>query len=213
VIEGANTINLTNSTTISNVASKWAVMIYQSFSGDAQGSDGVFTMTGGSLAYTDPTGPLFYVTNTNGHITLKSVTVAAASGTLLRAEGNDRWGTSGSNGGTVILVADGQTLGGNFSADKLSSITATLQNGSTLSGAINTEKTAQAVNLTLDASSTWNVTADSHISCLTDSAISGTTLSNIVGNGHTVTYDKSACPALNGQTYTLNGGSTLTPSN
>jgi len=53
VVEGANTISLRNSNLKSSVANKWGVMIYQSFSGDAQGSKGVFTMTGGSLTYTD----------------------------------------------------------------------------------------------------------------------------------------------------------------
>ena len=66
----------------------------------------------------------------------------------------------------------------------------------------------------LDASSTWIVTGDSHLTTLTDtSGITGTTISNITGNGHTVTYDASANPALGGQTYTLNGGGTLKPAN
>jgi hypothetical protein len=89
VIEGSNTVNLIDSNATSSVAGKWGVMIYQSFSGDAQGSDGIFTMTGGSLAYTDDNAPLFYVTNTTGNITLKGVQVNAASGILVKAEGND----------------------------------------------------------------------------------------------------------------------------
>ena len=67
MIEGANTIDLNNSTLTSSVADKWGVMIYQSFSGDAEGSEGTFTMTGGSLVYT-ANGPLFYVTNSTGII-------------------------------------------------------------------------------------------------------------------------------------------------
>jgi hypothetical protein len=212
VIEGANTVNLTDSTLTSSVASKWGVMIYQSFSGDAQGTNGIFSMTGGSLSYTDASSPLFYVTNTTGNITLKGVKVNAASGILIKAEGNDRWGTSGSNGGTVILTADAQSLTGNLVADKISSITVTLQNGSSLTGAINTENTAQAANLTLDSSSTWDVTADSYLTCLSDlDGISGTNITNITGSGHNLYYDTSLCSQLRGQTYTLNGGGTLTP--
>lgn len=214
VMEGANSIVLINDTLSSSVANKWGVMIYQSSSGDAEGSEGTFIMSGGSLAYTSATGPLFYVTNSTGLITLKGVNVAAASSELIRAEGNDRWGTSGANGGTVVLTADGQTLTGNFSADKLSSISATLQNGSSLTGAINKDKAARAANLSLDAASTWTVTADSYLSCLSDAAgISGSTLSNINGNGYTVYYNPSACAALNSQTYTLNGSGALKPIN
>lgn len=212
VIEGANSITLTNSYLTSNIADKWAVMIYQSFSGDAQGSDGVFTMTGGSLTYTDAKAPLFYVTNTQGHILLMNVEVSAASGTLVKAAGNDRWGSSGANGGTVDLTADSQILTGDFVADSISSLDIILQNNSTLTGAINAENTAKTATLRLDASSTWNVTANSYLTCLSGAVISGNNIVNISGNGHTVYYDANSCPALNGQTYTLEQGGTLTPS-
>jgi hypothetical protein len=90
----------------------------------------------------------------------------------------------------------------------------TLQKGSSLEGAINTANTAQSVNLTLDATSSWSVTADSYLTCLTDDGgISGTSVSNIKGNGHTVYYNTSACSALGGQTYPLNGDGYLKPSN
>jgi hypothetical protein len=210
-IEGANSISLVDTDLSSSMADKWGVMIYQSMSGDAQGTRGVFTMSGGSLANTAATGPLFYVTNSTGVITLEGVQVTAASGTLLQAAAG-RWGNSGSNGGTVLLTAEGQTLVGDMTADDISSITATLQNGSALTGAINAAHTAQVVNLTLDGSSTWTVTADSYLTCLSDpDGISGTAMSNIIGNGHAVYYDASACPALGGQTFTLNGEGTLQP--
>jgi hypothetical protein len=121
-------------------------------------------------------------------ITLKGVNVTVASGTLVNASAG-RWGNSGSNGGALILTADGQTLTGNMIADGISSITATLQNGSSLEDSINSHKQAKAVSLALDASSTWTVTADSYLTCLTDpGGISGPTVANISGNGHTVYY-------------------------
>ncbi len=211
VIEGANSITLNNTSMTSNKAGKWGVMIYQSMSGDAEGAKGEFTMTGGSLSYTATDGPLFYVTNTTGIITLKGAMLGAASGTLISASAGN-WGTSGSNGGTVMLTADGQTLNGNLVADNISSISATLKNSSALNGSINTANTAKAAELTLDASSTWNVTTDSYISCLSDSAgISGTSITNITGNGHTVYYSQSSCSTLGGQTYALANGGYLKP--
>ena len=214
VIEGANAIVLINDTLSSSVADKWGVMIYQSFSGDAEGSEGHFTMLGGSLAYTAATGPLFYVTNSTGFITLQGVNITAASGTLVRAEGNDRWGSSGANGGTANLTTDGQTLMGELTADNISSLAVSLQNGSSLTGAINADNTALAANLTLDATSTWTVTANSYLTCLSDSAgTSGAMISNINGNGYIVYYNPSACAALKGQTYSLNGVGALKPIN
>lgn len=210
VIEGANSITLTDSSLSSTKAGKWGVLIYQSMSGDAEGAKGTFTMTGGTLALTAASGPLFYVTNSTAVITLKGVQITATSGTLIKA-GTGNWGRSGTNGGTVVLTADAQALAGDMTADSISSITATLKNGSSLKGAINTAKTAKTVSLTLDASSSWTVTADSCLTVLTDSAIKDTTISNIVGNGHTVTYVTSANPGLGGKTYTLIGGGTLKP--
>jgi hypothetical protein len=213
VIEGANNIILNDVTLSSTFADKWGVMVYQSMSGDAEGSQGVFTVTGGSLDYSGANGPLFYVTNTTADITLKGVSVNVASGILLKAAAGN-WGTSGSNGGTVNLVADGQSLTGDSVADNISSIDITLQNGSSLSGSINADKAAKEARLTLDASSTWNVMADSYLTSLTlTGGISGTTINNITGNGHTVYYDAadSANSALGGQTYTLSGGGTLQP--
>lgn len=211
VIEGGNTITLVDTDLTTTVADKWGVMIYQSMSGDAEGTRGVFTMTGGSLTATAKTGPLFYVNNSTGVITLKSVTVAAASGVLVDASANSRWGTSGANGGNVELTADSQALTGDMTADNISTLAVTLQNGSTLTGAINNANTAKSVSLTLDASSAWTLTADSYVTTLTGASISGGAVTNINGNGHTVYYDSAASPELGGKTYTLNGGGALQP--
>ena len=205
VIEGGNSIALTNTTLSSSKDGKWGVMIYQSMSGDAEGTQGTFDMTGGSLAYTGSSGPLFYVTNSTGIITLNGVSVTAASGTLLNASAGN-WGVSGSNGGTVIFTANGQTLSGNFVADNVSAMTISLKSGSSLTGAINSGNTAKTASLTLDSSSVWNVTADSYLTCLSNSG-------SINSNGHNVLYDSSACSALNGKTYALNGGGSLQPIN
>ena len=212
VIEGGNTITLTDSSLTSSKAGKWGVMIYQSMSGDAAGTKGTFTMTGGTLGLTAADGPLFYVTNSTGVVTLKGVNVSVGSGILIKAAAGN-WGSSGSNGGNVVFTADGETLKGDVTADNISTIALTLQNGSSLTGAIDGAKTAKSVAVTLDATSTWTVTADSHLTSLTGAVISGTSIANITGNGHTVTYDasNSANSALGGKTYTLAGGGTLQP--
>lgn len=214
VIEGANSISVQNSSLISSMEDKWGVLIYQSMSGDAEGTEGTFSMTGGILANDATTGPLFFITNSTAYITLNSVEISAGSGVLLQAAGTDRWGTSGSNGGSAYLTANGQNLAGDFLVDDISTLSLTLQNSSSLTGAINANNTGQTVILNLDATSTWTVSADSYLTCLTESAgISGSTVSNIIGNGHTVYYQASACSELGGQTYTLSGGGYLMPSN
>jgi len=204
VIEGVNSITLTD-TNLSS-AKKRGVMIYQSMSGDADEGTGTFTMTGGSL--TAEVGPAFYVTNTNAIICLSGgAEIEATSGILISAAAGN-WGTSGSNGGAVTFVANGETLFGDLITDDISSIDATLENGTTLSGAID------EASLTLDETSVWNVTGDSVLTYLSDEAcISGTTITNIYGNSYMVYYDStlSENSYLDGKTYTLMNGGTLTP--
>jgi hypothetical protein len=207
VVEGSNSITVTNSSLTGSV--NRGVMIYQSFSGDAQGTNGIFTQAGGSL--TARQGPLFFVTNTTATINLTGVKLADSSGTLLDAAASS-WGTSGSNGGNVTLNAKAQTLAGSVAADKVSTVTLHLTDGSKLTGAVNTADSAKKVALSLDSASKWTVTGTSYVTVLNDSAgISGTSITNIVGNGHNVYYSKSANPSLGGKTYTLAGGGKLIP--
>ena len=209
VIEGANSITVTDSALSAAKGTRdRGLMIYQSMSGDAQGTHGVFTMTGGSFTWPSTTGPAFYVTNSTGVITLTGVTITCASATLFKA-GADQWGASGSNGGNIDLTADGQALEGDVVLDDVSTMTATLKNGSTLAGAINAAATAKSVALALDATSTWTVTADSVVTTLTDASA---TFAHVVGGGHTVCYQASANGATTG-TYSLSGGGTLKPCN
>jgi hypothetical protein len=187
-------------------------MIYQSMSGDATGSQGTVTMSGGSLATTSTSAPAFYVTNSTGVISLTNVKVTEASGILVKAAAGN-WGTSGSNGGTAKLSASGETLAGDVVADSISSIDLSLKNGSTLTGTINADKASKSIGLTLDGTSSWTVTANSHVTTLVGAVESGTSITNVAGNGHTVTYDAtaSANAYLKSATYTLAGGGTLAP--
>jgi hypothetical protein len=203
VIEGRNAITLKNCEV--SGALKCGVMIYQSFSGDAEGQEGSFSMEGGSLSAAQ--GPLFFVNNTRGIVHLQNVKLSAPSGVLVNAAAS-RWGRTGSNGGHVELKGDTQTLAGDINADKVSSASVALKNHSVLSGA--THNTA----LVLDGSSEWRVTADSALTSLTDAdCVSGDTITNIHGDGHTVRYkaDLAANQWLGGKTWKLADGGTLAP--
>jgi hypothetical protein len=203
VIEGRNSIALKNCEM--SGALKCGVMIYQSFSGDAEGREGSFSIEGGSL--TAAQGPLFFVNNTRGLIHLKDVNVSVASGVLVNAAAS-RWGQNGSNGGHVELTAEHQTLAGDFRADKISSVMATFKDHSTLTGAV------KNAAVSLDATSMWDLTADSQLTSLTDAdGVSGDALTNIHGNGHQAHY-QAGLPAnewLGGKTWKLGNGGTLSP--
>ncbi len=207
VVEGGNSLSITNSSlTSTNANEDRGIFLYQSASGDASSGGATLTIKGGSYAYTTTSGPAFYVTNQTAAINLTGVTVTNSSTTLLKAAA-DSWGTSGSNGGTVTFTASGETLTGDVVADSISTVTLNLKSSSTLSGAINTAKTAESVALTLDASSSWTASGVSYVTTLTDS---DATLSNIK-SAYTLYYKSSANSWLGGSTYSLSGGGSLVP--
>ena len=182
-------------------------MIYQSMSGDAEGSGGTITLTNGSLSQV--AGPLLYVTNSTGTFNLTNVSLTASSGVLAQAAA-DQWGTSGSNGGVMVINATNQKLVGNVVADSISTITINLKSGSSLSGTINGEKSAKAITINLEGGS-LSLTGNSYVTVLSSVKISGSTVTNITGNGHNLYYQSSSNSSLGGKTYSLTGGGQLIP--
>ena len=76
--------------------------------------------------------PVLYVTNTSSQATLTRCTLTAPGG-LVKAD-EDRWGTSGSNGGALALTMDATTSDGAIAAGSSSSVTVTTANGGAATG-------------------------------------------------------------------------------
>lgn len=167
----------------------------------------IFNATNGNI--TAQEGALFYATNSHVDLQLKEVSLLNESFQLLHAAA-DTLGKEGANGATISLTATKQTLPGNVTADALSSVALTLLDNSTLRGAMNHENTAKSASLSLDKSSTWQITGDSYLTVFQDE---DTTFSNIKDKGFTIYYDaqNAANQWLAGKTYTLNEGGTLQP--
>jgi len=181
VVEGANNATLTNCTT-KVTYDKWGALIYQSTSGDASGTVGTLTITGGSYTYTGTSGGLFYNTNDSAYIYLNDVTISNSCDTLLRSmEGG--WGNSStaSSGGNTRLTCDDQTISGLIYIDGSSEATLKLTDGSAFSGSINPGDVAKVAAVVIDASSTWTLTGNTYLTSLTDAT---TSYSNITANGH-----------------------------
>lgn len=206
VVEGKNSITLNNVKIAGEKTN--GVMLYQSYSGDAETGTASFTMTGGSLS--SKAGSLFFITNTDAVASLKNVAVTNSTDTLISAGATTRWGTSGKNGGKLTFTADSETLSGKVICDKISSVSMTLKNNTTFTGSINNSNKLAKVSIKLDATSKWVVDSDSYVQSLTDSDSS---LANIKSNGHTIYYDasNSANSWLSGKTITLADGGKLAP--
>ncbi len=201
VVEGSNSVTVVDSSLTGTL--NRGVMLYNSMSGDAAAGTGSFTMTGGSLIAR--AGPAFFITNTTARIRLSDhARVSARSGVLVDASAVGT-GSGNDHPATVSFAADDETLRGDLVADRTSALAVTLSGATTLTGVIT------HATLALDGSSVWTVSGDSSLTLVSGAAISGTRITNIVGDGHTVTYDAAADSALGGRTYTLTDGGRLSP--
>ena len=209
VIEGANSIDLTDCTVSGSMDSAQSasadiginnVMIYQSMSGDAEVGSASFSMTGGSL--TGNAGDMFFVTNTHAVMNLDGVKILNqdSAGRLLVVTGNSAahgWGTAGANGGQLDAVWSNETLNGDIEVDSISTLNLELDH-TVLNGSINiidneeggTAKENNAV-ITIDSGSVWNLTGSCRVSSLF--------------NNGTINY--------NGYSITLEDGTVLTDKN
>ncbi len=201
-IEGMNSITLENcDMTAGNTSMNGnatfldAIMIYQSMSGDADSGTSSFTMTGGSL--TSLSGHMFHVTNTHAVITLSGVTLNNEGSDVLLSVCDDGWNGAAN---TAEMVADTQALSGTILVGDNSTMTLTLQNGSafegTFSGEITNAKGSAVsaeigtVNVILDSTSTWTLTADTYISSFDGDA------ANVAGNGYTLYVNGTALEGI-----------------
>ena len=198
-IEGKNSITLNdcdltanNTQCNGNATFLDSIMIYQSMSGDADSGTSAFTMNGGSL--TSKSGHVFHVTNTHAVITLSDVEIVNEDAdNVLLSVCDDGW-----NGGNnhAELIADQQTLSGSVLVGDNSQLELTLSNGSAFTGSISGEISNSSgdvistetgdVSVTIDATSTWTLTADSYVTSFNGSA------NQIISNGYTLYVNGTA---------------------
>nr|WP_320146992.1 hypothetical protein [uncultured Anaeromusa sp.] len=206
VVEGKNSITL-NTTSLTGSA-KNGVMLYQSFSGDANTGIARFRAKDSSLT-SKAAGAMFYITNTQAEATLENTNLNFPSGVLVEVT-SDRWGKTGANGGNFTFTGIKQNFAGDILANSLSAVTINLTQNTRLDGAINKENTAKKAILTLDAGSSWSVEADSYVTVFKDA---DQRFGNIKTNGHIVYYsaDEIENSWLGGQTYQLADGGKIAP--
>ena len=214
-IEGMNRIVINNSaleSTNDNTSGsdpiKNGVILYQSTSGDADTASAEtceFEAVDSTLKTSISDGAMFYVTNTKANVVLQNTTLDFDSEKvdLINASGNssNNWGTEGKNGGTATFTGIAQTLSGNISTDKISSVELNLTDGSTWTGA---SEGSNNLNVTVDGTSTWVVTEDTTIADL--NAANGAKI--VDADGKTVTVKADGKTVISGDsaiTVTVSG--------
>ncbi len=192
-IEGKNSITLNNCSLTANNTKRNgnakfldSIMIYQSMSGDADSGTSSFTMNGGSL--TSKSGHIFHVTNTNAIISLSGVNLINEDDEdILLSVCADGW-NGASNIATLNAVS--QKLDGTILVGSDSTLTFNLSDGSSFTGCISgtisnaagdsVSSSVGTVNVTLDSTSTWTLTADTYITSFTGDS------SRVNSNGYTL---------------------------
>lgn len=120
---------------------------------------------------------MFYTTNTESTFYLSDVDITYSDDNpfFLQVTGNTNargWGTSGSNGADCSFTADNQECVGDIIYDSISNLDFYLENGSSLTGAVNDDETwagnggSGEAKLYIDSTSKWVVTADSTLTSL-----------------------------------------------
>ena len=128
VIEGDNSITMTNCTMTSG-SSERGLLMMQSGSGDASGVNPVMTITGTSLTMTDSSAPLLEVaTCVTATCTLDNCTVNVPSGVLMYVMADSQWSTSGAVGN---LILDNGTYTGTVKYDSGYTANVTVNSGAT----------------------------------------------------------------------------------
>ena len=191
VVEGTHTLTSTRSTL---AGATHGVRLVQS----SDGSEGAsLTVSGGSLDARN--GQAVLIDGTAG-------TVAISEGAKLGAGSETLILVTGGGAGTVTISGTG--LDGNLAADPGSTMTLSLSSDSSVTG------TLTNTGLALDNTSTVSLRADSTATTVAGALLTGTAVTNITGNGHTLAYDPAAAENayLNGGTYDLAQGGQLVPS-
>ena len=195
VIEGKNSVTLndvtmeaTNTKLNGNSETYKAIFIYQSMSGDADVGTSSFSAKDSKII--NNKGEIIFVTNTSTVIDLENNEIINndADGNFMKIS-SAKWGTSGKNGGDVVLNATNQKIEGDILVDNISTLELSLKNGSSYVGAINSDNTAKTINLSLDSSSSITLTGDTYITSLNNEVSNN---SNINFNGYKLYVNGSA---------------------
>ena len=120
------------------------------------------------------------------------------------------WGNGIPADTDISYAVSNQTIAGDVTADGNSSLKLVLRDKTYFKGALNKDKTARAVSVSLDKEAVWDVTGTSYVTAFTDE---DTTLANVHSNGYDIYYngDIPDNAWLKGAARNLPGGGRLLP--
>lgn len=214
VVEGDNGV-IIDGCTMTSGSSNRGLMMLQSGSGDAEGSNAYITVSNSTLNVTGSAVPLCEVpTENNGTLTLTDVTLNVTSGILMYVDYNTQWSTYGGYGNLKLATTqDSWTYTGTADADAYSNLTVTVGENVIWNGAVDTDNNAKSAVVTVNSGAVWNLTANTYVSSLVNNGTinkNGYTLTATTSSGSGTINETSGISKVEGETdntdvYTMSG--------
>jgi len=194
-VEGSNSVTIKNSNMTSNSDAR-GILLHQSTSGDADGTNPDCTISNSTLTTTDSSAPLCFVTNVAGTLTLTDVTLNVASGVLMSVEYYKRG--EGSTGNLVLRTTQNQwSYTGNIDADNVNNVAVTVEDNVTWNGSVDTDNNAVSATVNVENGAVWNLTSNSYVTSLVNNGV-------INKNGYTLNVDKTSGSGTINETTGIN---------
>ena len=168
-------------------------------------SNGKLILNNNTITVSD--GPLIFITNAGGEITLSKNKISCKSDEIISVKG-DEWGIKNNNQGDAKINLMKQTLNGDVYVDSISTLSLILEKGAKLNGCITgKESPRRDVNVSVKKGSTWSLKGDCYISSITFEQPLEKGLKQIKGK-HVIYYDpdNALCRNLGGKEYKTGGG-------
>lgn len=168
-----------------------------------QRSAGTLVLNKNEITVTE--GPLIFVTNAGGTISLSRNKIICKNDEIISIKA-DEWGPKGNNQGDATINLEAQTLNGDIYVDSISSLELTLAKGGKLNGSITGDATDRRnVKVFLKKGAKWNLKGECYISSISFEQPLEKGLKQLKGK-HVLYYDPEVDTELGGKEYKTGGG-------
>lgn len=150
-------------------------------------------------------GPLLFITNASGTISLSSNKISCKNDEVISVKA-DEWGPKGNNQGEATIILEKQTLNGDIYVDGISSLALTLKKSANFNGSITGDATDRRnVKVFINKGAKWNLKGDCYISSISFEQTLEKGLKQLKGK-HVIYYDPEVATELGGKEYKTGGG-------
>ncbi len=150
-------------------------------------------------------GPLLFVTNAGGTISLSRNKISCKNDEVISVKA-DEWGSKGSNQGDATIELEKQALNGDIYVDSISSLVLTLKKSAKLNGSITGNASdSRNVKVFIKKGAKWNLKGDCYLSSISFEQPLEKGLKQLKGK-HVIYYDPNVDTELGGKEYKTGGG-------